>query len=112
MAGQRRDGADVVIPEIADYEGPERAGRGKSVERLDALAAILHYIPINTAMIRRAASLWAEARRRCEPPADPHALDGDVILAAQPHEVGGIVVTKNLRHMRRFVEARLWQDIE
>jgi len=37
-----------------------------------------------------------------------HPLYGDVILAAQALDVGGQVVTDNVGHLSRFVEARLW----
>lgn len=38
---------------------------------------------MNTAIMLQAAQFWAEARQRGIPTADPKALDGDVILAAQ-----------------------------
>ena len=59
----------------------------------------------------RAAELWAEARKRGQPTADPKVLDGDVILAAQALQVGGIVVTDNIGHLSQFVDARRWSDI-
>ncbi|MEG3877699.1 hypothetical protein QT972_09990 [Microcoleus sp. herbarium7] len=61
--------------------------------------------------------MWAEARRRGRPTADPKALDGDVILAAQAilvanegHEV--IIATTNVGHLSQFVDARQWRQIE
>jgi hypothetical protein len=39
-------------------------------------------------------------------------LDIDVILAAQAHEVRGIVVTENVGHLVLFVEAKDWGEIE
>jgi hypothetical protein len=58
-----------------------------------------------------ALELWAGARRSGQPTADPKALDGDVILAAQVEQVGGIVATDNARHLSRYVEAREWREI-
>ena len=64
----------------------------------------------------KAAELWAQARQDGKPTADSKALDGDVILAAQAllqaqqgYEV--IVATTNVKHISRFVDARLWTDI-
>jgi hypothetical protein len=59
----------------------------------------------------RAAALWAQARRRGRPTADPKELDCDVILAAQALEVGAMVVTDNIGHLALFVEAKSWRDI-
>ncbi|MFI5352420.1 MAG: type II toxin-antitoxin system VapC family toxin [Candidatus Binatales bacterium] len=59
----------------------------------------------------RAAELWAQARNRGTPTADPKELDGDVILAAQAEQVGAIVVTDNVGHLARFVKARNWREI-
>jgi len=55
----------------------------KSVSRLDQLRQLLAYQPITTETMLRAAELWANARKRGKPTADPKELDGDVILAAQ-----------------------------
>lgn len=64
----------------------------------------------------RSAELWAEVRRSGQPTADPKALDGDVILAAQAILAGesGIevmVATTNVGHLERLVAAKNWQDI-
>jgi predicted nucleic acid-binding protein len=105
------DGTRVLVPEIVDYEVRRellRANKTKGLERLDLLKQTLGYLPLNTAVMLRAAQLWAEARRSGLPTADRHALDCDVILAAQALDVGGQVVTDNVGHLSRFVEARLW----
>jgi predicted nucleic acid-binding protein len=115
-----RRGARVVIPEIADYEVRRellRAGLFKSVHRLDNLKQTLEYVPIQTDAMLLAASLWAEARQTGQPTADPKALDGDVILAAQSsllcnETTEAIVATTNVAHLSRFITALDWQSIE
>ncbi len=108
-----RKGAIVYVPEIADYEVRReliRAGLHEGVDRLDRLKSVLQYLPINTEMMLRAAQLWAEARNRGTPTADPKALDADVILAAQALQIGGFVATENAGHLGLFVEARDWRS--
>ena len=107
-------GAQVIIPEIADYEVRRNlllAGLHKSVERLDALKSLLIYLPLSTSIMLKAAELWATARSIGQPTADPKALDGDVILAAQALSVEAIIATENVNHLSRFVEAKHWKDI-
>ncbi len=103
----------VILPEIADYEVRRSfllENLTRSIERLDALKATLIYLPLTTDTLLQAAEFWAEGRRRGRPTADPRELDGDVILAAQAHQVGGIVITENVGHLSLFVEARSWRD--
>jgi len=112
-------GHEVVIPEIADYEVRRelvRARKALGLARLDGLVANLGYSPITTAIMRRAAELWADARNAGLPTAHDAALDGDVILAAQARARGDagdvvIVATTNVAHLNRFVDARLWRSI-
>ena len=64
----------------------------------------------------KASQLWAEARNRGKLTANPEALDGDVILAAQAllvAEAGNevIVATTNVKHLSQFVDAREWHKI-
>ena len=77
----------MAIPEIADYEvrrGLILDGATDGIERLDELRDDLGiYIPISTAAMRKAAELWADARRRGVATADDKEIDADVILAAQ-----------------------------
>ena len=114
LADRITAGAIVFIPEVADYELRRellRLNRQQSLARLDWLHRELHYLPLDTSMIRRAAEFWAEARRQGQPTADPRELDVDVILAAQAESVGAVVATENVGHLARFVEARHWRDI-
>lgn len=107
-------GEEVIVPEIVDYELRRNLlleGLVDSVRRLDHFKAVLTYLPLTTRAMLRAAAFWAQARRMGRPTADPKGLDVDVILAAQAHEVGGIVVTENIGHLSLFVEAREWHDI-
>ena len=107
-------GVEVMIPEIADYELRReliRAGKEKSVARLDELARRLRYCPIDTTTMHRAAQLWAKARNECKPTADPKELDGDAILAAQALLARAEVATDNVGHLSLFVETKRWRDI-
>lgn len=112
-------GTRVILPEIADYEVRRellRAGKTKGLARLDQLVAALEYLPLTTTAMRRAAELWAEIRRAGLPTADPKALDGDVILAAQALTIGIspeklVVATTNVGHLARLVPASPWRDI-
>lgn len=113
--------AEVVVPEIADYELRRellRSGRSAAVQRLDEIGAGLTYQPITTRAIREAASLWARARENGEATAPDLALDADVILAAQARELGAerqarvVVCTTNVAHLSRFVEAARWDEFD
>ena len=115
-----RAGAELLIPEIADYEIRRellRAGKVSSVARLNELCAGLTYLPLTTPVMHDAAVLWAEARNASRPTAHPHALDGDVILAAQARSAQAaygretVVVTTDVEHLSRYTDARLWSDI-
>lgn len=113
-----RAGATVVVPEIADYEVRRellRAGKSAGVARLDALLGLLGYVALETAAMRLAAALWAQARAEGHPTAHDAALDGDVILAAQARTFapGGdvVVATTNPSHLRRYVEAQRWDTM-
>ncbi len=93
-----------------------RAGRRGGLDRLDNLARKTGFLPVTTAVWRRAAELWAQARNEGYATADDSALDCDVILAAQALLVAEdgfevIVATRNAGHLGRFVDAREWQTI-
>src|SRR5688572_12624375 len=104
------NGRRVILPEIADYEIRREYIRGamsKSLILLDTLAVQVEYLPITTAAMRKSSEFWAQARNAGRPTSPDHALDGDVILAAQATLLGVpvIVATSNPGHLTRFVPA-------
>lgn len=119
MANCITAGITVYLPEIADYEVRReliRTNAVASIQRLDALKAMLQYLPITTAHMLHAADLWASIRNAGIATADKHALDGDVILCAQALSLGLgpadiVVATGNVKHISRFVAADLWSNI-
>jgi predicted nucleic acid-binding protein len=117
----RLAGAQVVVPEIADFEVPReliRVGSRTGLMQLDNLRANLAYDPITTPIMDRAAESWADVRRRGLPTAADHSLDADAILAAQADLIGVFgetvtVATSNTAHLLRFpgIDARDWSSI-
>jgi predicted nucleic acid-binding protein len=113
------NGIRVYMPEIADYEVRReliRAGQTTGVARLNSLKVMTRYLPITTDVMLMAADLWARARNAGVTTADRHALDGDVIVAAQALSLGLgsaelVVATRNVKHLSRFVPADLWTNI-
>lgn len=121
MADHLRAGVRVVVPEIVNYELRReliRLGRPAAVAALDAFNRAVpdRYLPIATGAMELAAQLWADVRAAGTPTADPHALDVDVILAAQVLHSGlrpqdFVVATSNVAHLSRLVPAELWQNL-
>ena len=115
-----QNGEMVILPEIADYEVRReliRAGKERGIRKLDLFKNVLTYRPLTTEVMLLASQLWADSRRRGRPTAEPNALDGDVILAAQAileaSEGNQVVIaTTNVRHLSQFIDAREWRLIE
>src|SRR5262249_9643639 len=77
MNDLRRKGVEVRVPEIADYEVRRellRAGATRGIERLDDVIDTVGYIPLTTEAVRKAAELWAEARKQGVQTASDKAL--------------------------------------
>ncbi len=108
-----------VLPEIIDYEVRReliRARKQAGIRRLDQLKKEILFLPITTAVMLKAAQLWAQVRQQGKPTADDRALDGDVILAVQAillsemdHRV--FVATSNPKHLSLFITAKNWHEI-
>lgn len=113
-------GERVVLPAIAEYEVRRelvRLNAHSALRRLDVLASSMEYVDLTAVMLRQAAQLWGDLRREGRPTADPHALDGDVILAAQALSLASsmapaLVATTNVGHLRRMIAAEEWQTIQ
>lgn len=113
--------SEVYLPAIADYELRRKllhlARRDKlpktlrSLQRLDSLIGPVRFLTLTEAVMRDAASLWAQARYEGKPTASPVALDGDVLLAAQAIDAGAVVVTDNRKHITRYCTVADWRTV-
>lgn len=112
-------GVKVYVPEVCDYEvrrEPIRAKKLDGIVRLNRLKLLARYLPLTTEVMLHAAELWAQARNAGVVTADIHALDGDVIAAAQALSLGlstseYVMATSNIKHISRFASADLWTNI-
>lgn len=114
-----RSGISLKVSEVADYEVRRellRLNKEKGIQRLDNLIDRLGYTPITREVMLKAAEFWADARKQGQPTANNQALDADVILAAQAFTISNqgentVIATTNVRHLTRFVPAKLWNEI-
>lgn len=113
-------GDRILVPAISYYEALrelELLGAEQQIRRLkDYCLRPSRFIPLTTAHLESSAKLWAEVRKLGLPTADRHALDGDVILAAQALSfefpaTEFVIATTNPGHLSRFVPAQLWSEI-
>lgn len=117
LAGLVTAGVRVIVPEITDYEVRReliRRDATENIDLLDTLSMVTEYLPLTTDAMRRAAALWAEARRTGRQTAADADLDADVILVGQAQSLqltDAIIATTNVRHIGRFFPADLWSAI-
>jgi len=114
-------GVRIIVPEIVHYELRRELLRLQKLREEGALvafgsAAKGRFLPIDTAAMNLAAELWARSRRHGKTTAHPHALDIDVILAAQVLSAGYqpadfVVATSNVSHLSQFVPAAPWETL-
>ena len=110
-----KSGFILLIAAISDYEIRRNLileNKSKSLLHLDTLREVFCYLPLTDTALQIAAQLWAESNRKGIPTASPKDLNCDAILAAQALEIGATVVTTNVKHLSRFVDAKHWKDIE
>lgn len=116
-----RSGAVILVPAIAYYEALRELERRKAAAQRLRLQTYCfqpdRFIPLTTAHLELAATLWAQARNSGSQTAGDGALDGDGILCAQVQSLGlsstdYVVATTNTRHLKQFVNADQWQNIK
>jgi predicted nucleic acid-binding protein len=121
IANGIRRRASFMVPAIAYYEVRrelERLSHAKAIARLDAFCGAVpgRYLVLTDEALRLGCKLWAQARNRGTPTADPKELDGDVLLAAQALTTSVpasdlIIATTNVGHLSQFATAELWTNI-
>lgn len=114
-------GSILLVPAIAYYEEVREMERRLAMRQILRLQNFsfdpARFIALTTDHLTAAARLWGQVRRAGQPTSDRHALDGDVILAAQVMSLGlpdseYIVATRNAQHLTRFgLPAGEWQQI-
>ena len=102
---------EQVYLSVVYYEvkrGLLHLGATKQLQQLDVgFKNVLHWAPVSDATWDRASYLWAECRRRGK----PHDDDGDLLIAAQAHLLGAVVVTRNTRDFTDFqVSVENWES--
>jgi hypothetical protein len=107
LASSETSGRVIVIPAITLYE-----------LRLETLCNSTRSAEVTPEAWLKAAEFWALVRSAGKPTADPHALDGDAILAGVAATIGTLgdlvtIATSNVGHLSRFpgVDARRWELI-
>ena len=114
-----RQGSRILVPEIIEYELRRELllhEKTQGLQRLEALASDLGILPVSRAVLLKAATFWADARKRGRPTAHAKALDIDMILCAQAAVAATfddpvIIATTNTRHLSLFADARPWADV-
>ncbi len=117
MIDCERAGSVLLVPAIAYYEEVRETKQRQAARLQQFCFDPARFIPLTTAHLTDAAELWGQVRRSGQPTSGRHALDGDVLLAAQVLSLGlsptqYIVATRNVQHLIRFgLPAEEWQNI-
>ncbi|HEY8749382.1 MAG TPA: hypothetical protein VIM11_15465 [Tepidisphaeraceae bacterium] len=115
------NGQRILVPAIVAYELRRELLRLNHIRSLRLLDSFLagapdRYLLLTDADLVRAADMWASIRRIGRPTSDQHALDVDVILAAQSLSLGlahneFIIATTNVAHLNRLAPVDDWRNI-
>lgn len=121
MSDCERSGSVLLVPAIAYYEEVREMKQRQASRQVARLQQFCfdpaRFVPLTTDHLTEAADLWGQVRRAGQPTSDRHALDGDVILAAQVLSLKlpsdqYVVATRNVQHLIRFgLPADEWQNI-
>jgi predicted nucleic acid-binding protein len=118
--------AYVVSSYLCDYEVRRSLiltsitkNKPQDINKLDSLHQMVDFLPVSQDVLKKAAQLWAETRRKGKPTADIKNIDVDIIIGAtcqllQAEYPGQflVVATTNVKHISQFVEAKVWQEIQ
>src|ERR1035438_652768 len=114
LIGRLSSGDAVLAPSIIYYDLRRELLRARKVSGLARLDAFVQIDPSRYLALTGEALRFSEARQQGRPASPALDLDIDVVLAVQALVFGAgaevIVVTTNPRHLRDFVDARLWND--
>jgi predicted nucleic acid-binding protein len=117
--------AVVVSSTICDYEvrrglllAKERGINADGLPLLDRLHQAIDFLPVDKNILRSAADIWAQARIEGQPTAGDRNIDADTIICATWQDLATrypgqevVIVTTNVRHLSRFANAVVWQDV-
>jgi hypothetical protein len=116
-----QSGHRLVLPRIIDYElrrELNRLGNVTSIARLDMLEDLAEMMEVDAPVLLVASHYWADARKMGVPTADRQHLDIDMILVGHASVMAQrfpsekvVIATTNVRHLRRFADAREWATI-
>ncbi len=120
-ARQRVAGSIIVVADLTVYEVRRELLRVKATAkllRLDRVISNTRDVRVTLEAWLKAAEFWAVVRSAGLPTADPHALDGDAILAGVAATIGSpgdlvTIATSNVGHLARFpgVDAQRWEGM-
>jgi predicted nucleic acid-binding protein len=117
--------ANVVSSKICDYEilrglmlAQKQGLVADGLPILDNLHQLIDFLSVEDRILDLAADIWAAARASGQPTAGNLNLDADMIICATwqdlaSHYLGQevVIVTTNIRHLSRFANAVIWQDL-
>ena len=126
MMGLMAKGVYVVSSDICDYEIRRslllleaQKLTQVSLTRLERWRDVIDFLPLTTNVMKSAARAWADSKLRGLQTAELKNIDADMIIVAQwlllSEEYPGrriTIATTNVKHLKPFCEAMVWQDIE
>jgi hypothetical protein len=117
---------NVVSSKICDYEirrglllAQKQGLVADGLPILDDLHQLIDFLAVEDLILDLAADIWATARASGQPTAGNLNLDADMIICATWQYLASrypgqevVIVTTNIRHLSRFANALVWQDLK
>lgn len=117
--------ANVVSSKICDYEvrrglvlAQKQGLVADGLPILDDLHQLIDFLSVDDRILDLAAEIWATARISGQATAGDRNLDADTIICATWQNLVSlypgqevVIVTTNIRHLSRFTNAVIWQDL-